>query len=101
MFSFAPLSKIYGNCCTVTCHGLDQSLIRPNSLIHSNHRSGQITDLSKITGLQKKFRIIIINIKMISLNHQYTLIIVQYTLIIVAFPRTTLLDSRIRRASLI
>jgi hypothetical protein len=71
------------------------------SPIRPNHRSGQITDLSKITGLQKKIRIIIINIKMISLNHQYTLIIVQYTLIIVAFPRTTLLDSRIRRASLI
>ena len=70
--------------------------------IRLNHRSGQITDLSKITVLQKTpIRIIIINIKMISLNHQYTLIIVQYTLIIVAFPRTTLLDSRIRRASLI
>lgn len=71
------------------------------SPIRLNHRSGQITDLSKITVLQKKTRIKIINIKIISLNHQYTLIIVQYTLIIVAFPRTTLLDSRIRRASLI
>ncbi len=71
------------------------------SPIQLNHRSGQITDLSKITVLQKKTRIKIINIKIINLNHQYTLIIVQYTLIIVAFPRTTLLDSRIRRASLI